>query len=52
MHKAEALPLSVWNSSKYLRSFSLLFIKMSMMVCGLLGLATKTCIGRQWYDIT
>ena len=36
-------PLSVWNSSKYLSSFSLLFIRMSMMDCGLLGLATKTC---------
>jgi hypothetical protein len=26
-----------------LSSFSLLFIRMSMMDCGLLGLATKTC---------
>lgn len=37
------LPLSVWNSSKYLSSLSRLFVKMSMMGCGLLGLATNTC---------
>lgn len=42
-HCTTRLPLSVWNSSRYLSSLSRLFVKMSMMGCGLLGLATNTC---------